>query len=440
MARRTSCLLALAVWLASATAPGAGTPASLPAEVRLFVGDSHVLHAAPRRVAVGNGAVVSATSLDSRQILLIGESPGRTTVQFWFADGARHRIVVDVLASDLGATLSAVRELLHGVSGVSARAAANRVVLEGTAADARAQDRATAVAALYPGVVLNFVGKVGLEAMVHFDVRILEVRQNALRDVGIRWRDDVNGPNAAILADFATNDLYRARPPAPDVADLVDRPLPRSIWPPKVHIGWAATLDSRIRLLEQQGDAHLIAEPTLSCRSGGSARFVSGGELPIPVIDPLGGADIEYREYGVILDVKPVVDPTGLVLAEIDTEVSQIDESQRVLGVPALLKRRATTQVNLREGETLVIAGLVNRLDARDRQALPGLGRLPVAGRAFGTRGRRTQTSELAVFITPRLVAPAPGLPPPTESASERYERLQRGPASPAASPEGRTP
>ena len=405
--RKTSRLFVLA-WLAAPLATSLAT-AGLPVRLDLYVGDSRVLQVNPVRVAVGNGAVVSVTTLPAGELLLLGESAGRTTLQLWLRDGSRHRVVVDVTANDMEATLRVVRELLAGVEGVGARPIGNRIVLDGLATGARAQDRAASIASLYPGVVLNFVGKVAWESMIHFDVRIVEVRSSALRDVGIRWRDDIAGPEGGIVADRVANDPDREK-----------------VWPPKLHLGWTATLDSRIRLLEQRGDAAIVAEPMLACRSGGSARFVSGGELPIPVFDPQGGADIEYKEYGVILDVKPVAEPDGSIYAHIDTEVSEVDEAQRVLGVPGFLKRRSATEVNLREGETLVIAGLVNRNRSGERRQLPGLGRLPVVGAAFRSRTRRSLNSELAIFITPRIVSAGRVSGPAPETPGETSDRLQQ--------------
>lgn len=400
--------LAACVALCGTAAGPVGAATILPHRLDLFVGESRVIDADPARVAVGNGAIVSVTSLSSGQLLFLAEGAGRTTVHLWLRGGGEHRLIVDVAGSDMHDTLSVVKELLGGTHGVQVRPVGQRIVLEGMAAGARAQERAAAVAALYPGVVLNFVGRFAWEAMIHFDVRIIEVRSGLLRDLGVRWRDDINGPNAGVVADAVTNDVFRAVPSAPELSQLQGYPPSRTVWPPKFYLGWAAAIDSRIRLLEQQGDAAVVAEPMLSCRSGGSARFVSGGELPIPVVDSLGSADIEYKEYGVILDVKPVAEPDGSILVRVDTEVSQVDESQRVLGVPGFLKRQSATEINLRDGETLVIAGLMNRLNSTDVQRVPGLGRLPVVGGAFRNTHRRNQESELAIFITPRIAQSGP--------------------------------
>jgi len=404
--------------------PAAVPPEALPQRVDLFVGDSRVLAVRTSRIAVGNGKVLAVSPVSAGQLVLIGEAPGSTVLQLWLRDGRQHRVLVTVSPSDPDATLQAVRELLAGTEGVTARLSGRRIVLEGEAAGARARERAAAIATLYPGLVLDFVGKVGWESMIHFDVRIVEFRRGRLRELGIRWRDDINGPNAGVIADFVTNDRFRATPPNSGLPEATLQGLPLRLPSPAMFLGIATTLDSRIRLLEQQGEATIVAEPTLSCRSGGAARFVAGGEIAFPVVNAVGSTDVEYKEYGVILDIRPVADASGAVFARVETELSQVDNSQRVLGVPGFLKRRSATDINLRNGETLVIAGLTSQQRSIEDQGVPGLSRVPVGGRLFGTRGRRTESSELVIFLTSRIVQASPPpdpLPPdPGEAALQR--------------------
>lgn len=397
----------------------------LPGEIRLFVGDSRVLDVRTDRVAVGNGKIVSISPVGGSQLVLIGRAPGNTAVQLWLRGGGMHRITVQVAAHDLAATLTVVEGLLEGVSGVQARRRGDRIVLEGDAADARARERAAAVTALYPGVVLDFVGKPGWEVMVHFDVRIVELRRGGLRELGIRWRDEVDGPSAGVIADFLVNDRFRVLPPDSRIPEEAFNPLPaKTGW--RGYLGLSSVLDSRLRMLEQTGEATLVAEPRLSCRSGGSARFVAGGEIPVPVVNGVGSTDVEYREYGVILDVKPVADASGAIAARIETELSQIDAAQRVAGIPGLLKRRSVTDVNLRTGETLVIAGLASRLRSLDDNGIPGLARVPVAGRLFGVRGRRSEDTEIVIFLTPRIAQPVLDAPGDRSAAEDDAALLRR--------------
>lgn len=403
-ARLARAMLAVGLAVAGVT----GRTDAPPARIDMFVGDSRVLPLRSTRLAVGNGKVLSAAPVTGGQVVLVGQSPGSTVLQVWLRDGSRHRILVNVAPSDLDGTLEAVRELLAGADGVAVRLTGRRIVLEGEAAGARARERAAAVAALYPGVVLDFVGKVGWESMVYIDVRIVEFRRGRLRELGIRWRDDINGPNGGIIVDFVTNDLFRAIPPDSGLPPGTLPGLEGPVTSAARYLGLATTLDSRIRFLEQNGEATIVAQPTLSCRSGGAARFVAGGEIPVPVVNGVGSTDVEYREYGVILDVKPVADRSGAIFARVETELSRIDNSQRVLGVPGLLKRRSAADVNLRDGETLVIAGLTSHERSLEGSGIPVLGSAPGVGRLFGTRARRSEDSELVIFLTPRVVKATP--------------------------------
>ena len=206
----------------------AETGASLPddAPINLFVGDSRVLEVATTRIAVGNGKVLSAAPVSPQQVVLIGQAPGSTVLQLWLRDGSQRRIEVVVTASDLQATLRAVQGMLQGVEGVDARLAGQRILLEGDSADARARERAAAIAGIFPGVVIDFVGKLGWESMVHVDVRIVEFRRGRLRELGIRWRDEINGPSAGVIADFVHNDRFRVRPENDPIPEAAFDPLP----------------------------------------------------------------------------------------------------------------------------------------------------------------------------------------------------------------------
>ena len=161
-------------------------------------------------------------------------------------------------------------------------------------------------------------------------------------------------------------------------------------------------LSSRIDLLQQEGLAFTLAEPVLSSRSGDAARFVSGGEIPIPVTDGLGATDVQYKEYGLILQVRPHAGRDGTIHAEIDLELSQIDPSVRVGDFPGFIKRQTSTAFNVADGETVAIAGLLMRESSRDRAAVPGLGATPVAGALFRSRRRQQRETELLVLISPR--------------------------------------
>lgn len=388
---RSLALLLLAVLWAT------GARAQVPAELVLAVGDSRVLPIDLRRAALANGGIVSLSTPERGQLLVLAERVGATTAQIWLRDGTRHSMRITVNEGDLEGALAEVRRLLEGTPAVTARVAGGRILLEGALASEQDRRRAAGIVELFPGKVLDFVGQVGWETMVRMDVRIVEVRRDQLRQLGIRWAADAAGPEISVSVGAGAD---------------------------SASISLQSTLGSRIDLLEQRGLARTIAEPTLSCRSGGSARFIAGGEVPIPVSDGFGAMDVEYKEYGVILELRPRADPGGTISAEVDVELSQLDASVRVRDFPGFIKRRSRTEINSRSGETIVISGLLARELSSDRQGLPGLGGIPVAGHLFSSTRRQQRETELLVMITPRSLAPdAPGA---AEAASLQQSMLER--------------
>jgi pilus assembly protein CpaC len=371
--------------------------------LELFAGDTVVLDVDAQRVAVGNGRVISVSQVDGRKLLLLGETAGVSAMQVWTQAGDHRRFLVNVLEFNGEALYEQVQRLLSGTRQIGARLAGDRIVLEGHRVSDSDRERAAAIAKAYPGRVFDFIDRVGWDAMIHMQVSILEVRHAALNSLGVRWDSAMQGPSANV--DSSGSEGRHG------------------------YLQWSAQLASMIDLLRQRGEARVVAEPTLSCRSGGEAHFVAGGELPVPVTNGQGTPNVQFREYGVILDVKPAADDAGNVYARVETEVSDIDRSVQVLGVPGILMRHSNTEVNVRAGETIVIAGLVNRSSSSDRRGLPGLSAVPIIAPLFQTRSHQVQDSELVVFITPRIIGarPAPAqAPDPGIQQLERADRILR--------------
>ncbi len=408
----SGCARRVALWLTVLCVPiqCAATAANtiVTQRLELFAGDTLVLDVDALRVAVGNGRVLSVVQVEGNKLLVLGETAGVSAVHVWTRDGGHRRYVFDVLEFNGEALYTQIQQLLSGTRQISARLVGDRIVLEGQRVSEGDRERAAAVVKAYPGRVFDFIDRVGWDAMIHLQVSILEVRHSAMNSLGIRWDNVLQGPAANV----------------------------NSAGEPGRHgyLDWSARLSSTIDLLRQRGEARIVAEPTLSCRSGGEAHFVAGGELPVPVTNGQGTPNVQYHEYGVILDVKPVADDAGNVYARVETEVSDIDRSVQVLGVPGILKRHSNTEVNVRTGETIVIAGLVDRSSNVDRHGLPLLGAVPGISPLFQSHSRELKDSELVVLITPRIVAarPASGnTSDPGLQQLERADRLLRERASP---------
>lgn len=311
----------------------------------MFVGEVQVLgQVSVERVAIGQGSIVQAEVLDNNELMVIAQQPGSTSLRLWHRDGRQSDYNIRVSESD---------------------------------PDTR----------------------VRIERMVRMKVRMVEFRKSALDRLGIDWSDSVNGPGLAIAGDAIGNPLFR---PAAEGFGA----LPNTVNPFATYFGIASNITSRINLLASSGDAVTLAEPVLTARNGGSASFLAGGEVPYPSVGSNGQTIVQFKEYGIKLNVAPEVDDLGQVRALVETEISQIDSAVSIDGAPGLLTRRAQTQVNVRSGETIVISGLLSSESSSDLDKLPGIGSLPVIGAFFKSQSRREAVSELVIFVTPEVLEP----------------------------------
>ncbi|MCL4183616.1 MAG: pilus assembly protein N-terminal domain-containing protein [Burkholderiaceae bacterium] len=414
-------VLAAALTLLPITPATAADTVPLTA-IELYVGQVHLIRAGElKRVAVGNGKVIQATALDGGQVLVIPEAAGQSTLHLWTRDGGESSYAISVVPADANRLLAEIRTMLGEGTRVRARIVGDKVVLEGSELSEEEATRMSEIARRYPQVV-NLISRVGLERMIEMDVRMLEVRRDVLEDLGVRWSGSMQGPSFGIIGDLHRSRTFRPGGAAAD-AGFATR---ARVAPFTTVLELASSITSVIHLLVQNGDAVVLAEPRLSCRSGGSARFVAGGELPVPFASGLGTVSVGFKEYGVKFDVSPVASETGVIAAKIATEISAINFEIQVQDVPGLLKRRAETEVNLRENETLVIAGLLTEESSKSIDRVPALGELPILGKLFRSREFRDRKTDLVVFITPRFVGGGtPAQREAFERSTQRFDEVR---------------
>lgn len=405
----------VAAWVALFGCLAASPAAAQPQALDLTVGQAHVLNEpGVRRIVVGNGKVIQATALDGRQILIIPEAVGRSSLHLWTQSGPPREWSVNVQNGEGQRTLSEIQGVLGTEEGIRTRLVADKVVVDATALNEDQARRVSEMARRFPQVV-DLSSKVAVERMISIDVRMVEVRREAMKNLGIKWNGSGQGPSFGLFADLHRSSRLQPGGLAESIAGLEVRPR---VLPFMSYASFATNFTSMLNLMVQNGDAVVLAEPQLSCRSGGSARLVAGGELPIPVSSGLGATSVMFKEYGVKFDINPVAADNGLISARIATEISAINFDVMVREIPGLTKRRAETEVNLRENETLVVAGLVSEETSSQADRLAGLGDLPILGALFRSRSFRERKTELVVFMTPRLVS--------AEHPQNR-ERLGRG-------------
>jgi len=391
-------------------------PAELD-ELRLSVGETHVVGEKDlKRIAVGNAKVVSARRFDRDQVLLLAQQPGSTTIHLWFRDGSEKKWMVRVSPGDNEELLRDVRRWLGKKSNIEVKSVGGRIVIEGKAANVQEAQRVRELAQRSP-LIVNLVQQSGVEQMIAMEVRFLEVKKSALENIGVNWQKSAAGPIFGIVGDIKSNRHYR--PASPGTLESGGGPalisnLPGSttdnaafakVSPFAMYFGLQSTLTSVINLMEQQGDAIVLAEPILSCRSGGAAKFLAGGEIPLPTSSSIGTTSVQFKPYGIKFEINPTLTESGSIAARVMTELSTIDPAIKVGDLPAFLSRQTETEVNLLEGETLVISGLISEDKSKTVDKLAGLGNIPILGKLFQSKDFRERRSEMVVFVTPRFIS-----------------------------------
>lgn len=382
--------------------PSPTAPTDL-ATLSLTLGDLKTLRVPSiRRIAVGNGKVINATAVSPTEVLVMAESPGTATLSIWDKQGIEHRHLFRVQLEDASRRLRELGSLLNGIPNISMRVVGEKIVVEGENISTGTQEKLAALARQFPALV-DMTSRMTWEKMILIDVRIVEFNKQALRDLGIDWSTSAPGPAGGYAREWVNNPLYRVgdgAPLLPYSGDGFKTPLLHEAG----YFGIATAISSHINLLAQDGKAIILAEPKLSTRSGSEAHFLAGGEIPLPVRGTSGDLNVFYKEYGIILDIRPESGSDGTIRATVKAEVSAIDPAVTVGGYPGFLKRQTHTEVNLRENETLVIAGLVSSEMSKDISKVPALGDMPILGALFRSKNFRDKQTELVFFLTPRVI------------------------------------
>lgn len=203
--------------------------------------------------------------------------------------------------------------------------------------------------------------------MVDLKVEIVEFKKTSFSKIGIDWP-----------GSYKASILQNSKPELPP-------------------------FDLTLHNLEQKGDAHVLASPRLSCRSGSEAHFLAGGEFPIRIMNYKTN-DIQWKKHGILLKFHPLAHTSGLIRLSITAEVSLLDTSQTVDGVPGLLVNRVESHIDLKSRETLALSGLIKKIQGSSTQGLIALSQIPIIGLLFGSQDYRNDQSDLVIFVTPTLL------------------------------------
>ncbi len=359
------------------------------------------------RVALGNGELAEVHALsETDEVLVIGLVPGSTDLRVWTDDDKQHRYRLTVGSSRVKIAEDELAALISDLEGVEMRALGNGdLLLFGQALRPRDAALAAALAERYSEIINEVtLPRVVALPTINLNARIVEVRRSGLTEIGIDWADTLAGPEVGLISDWSTNSFFR--PVLPDGFESTNgMMLPLDIGT-QTYAGWGTRITSAIDLLAQDGVARLLAEPQVSVVSGQEARFVVGGQLPISVLDENGQPRIEFKDYGIILEIEPIADGAdGLINTRIAVEVSSIDPSVSVNGVPGIVSRKTNTHVSLLNGESFVVSGLLSNESSKDVSKVPGLGDIPILGELFKSRAFQNRETELLVLVRPTLVS-----------------------------------
>jgi pilus assembly protein CpaC len=385
--------------------------------VVVTVNKSRTFHvpAAFTSAVVGAPDLADVMPLTDHSLYVLGKKVGTTNVMVY--DRAKRVVAVfDIEVSIDAASLQQKIRESTGNRYIRVSSTNGQIVLSGIASDAVSAERAVAVAkALSPNGVVNAMS-VAPSQQVLLKVRFLEASRDAGRQLGVNWSTSgshqnvnigqgtvVQSPPGTVLPLVQTAGTLAATSTTPFgvvLADIVNK---------------GTTIDVLVSALETQGLVRRLAEPNLMALSGDTAQFLAGGEFPVPIAATSANGivtpTIEFKPFGVRLVFTPTVLGQGLINLRIAPEVSELDFANAVsisgTTIPSLIKRDAVTTVELRDGQSFAIAGLLDANDQRNRSQIPWLGSVPVLGALFSSQSYQKNETDLVIIVTPHLVMPA---------------------------------
>lgn len=342
------------------------------------------------RVAVANPVIADVVVLSGNSLLIVGKSPGATSLHVW-SDGERYPYTLEVVSSD--ETVAAqIREIL-GYPGIKVSKVGKTVILEGTVRDQYQRDRAEKVGGAYGEKVVNLL-EVSRPVQVKMEAKIVEISKEKASDLGVVWGNSVTSPGTFAFGQGQSNSA-----------------LSRNQWG---KMGTYSDINGQLNALITNGSAKLLSQPNMVTLSGEKANILVGGEIPVPVSRDNNDITIEWKEYGIKLEIQPEVSLEGLIKSKIKAEVSTLDyaSSLRInigdnLIIPPLKTRKAESTIGIFSGETMAIGGLLASEESKSVTKVPLLSSIPVLGNLFKSTSFSRGETEVVILITATVVQDA---------------------------------
>ncbi len=351
-------------------------------------------------VLIADPKIANAVVRSARRAFIIGAAVGQTNIFFFDAEGRQIGGFDIAVKRDLNGIRNAVKQALPA-SDIQVEAIGDGVLLTGNVASSAEAQMAFDIATRLLGVgsnpttlngdkVVNAITVHGHD-QVMLKITVAEMQRTVIKQLGI----DLNGSFSAGPASFS---FSNSNPFNTNGGPLV---------PGNALTGNFKSVTATLRAMEQAGMVHTLAEPTLTAISGESASFLAGGEFPIPPATVAPGATPQppsFKSFGVLLNFTPVVLSEGRISLNVNTEVSEIDPTLTVQGVPGVRTRRAGTTLEVPSGGSLAMAGMIQEQSKQTINGFPGLMQLPVLGALFKSRDFQNKQTELVILVTPYIV------------------------------------
>jgi pilus assembly protein CpaC len=378
--------------------------------LHIMVGQSTILNGVSqmRKIYVGNPAVLQTYTSGPEEVVVTGKAPGISSLVLWDSGGASclYTVSVDIDPGDLRKSLDSAYP--NNVIDVQGRQ--DRLMLSGVVPTPEVSDGAVKLAGAYTKDVVNSLRIVPIHGkQVQLKLRIAEADRSKLEQFGINlFRALGNNVGSLSTGQFASS--ITATPPTTTTPETVSTSNPLTLF----LYNFQHNVGTTIQDLEQKQVLQILAEPTLTTMSGQPARFLSGGEFPFPVaqggVGTTTAITIQFRPYGVKVDFTPTVSADGAIMLKISPEVSSLDYSNAVtisgFTVPALATRRAETEVELKDGQSFLLTGLLDRRVTQNLAATPGIASIPILGQLFRSKNNNHSVTELIMVVTVSIVDP----------------------------------
>jgi pilus assembly protein CpaC len=405
-----------------ATLPDATTALSSSTEfasqpLHVLVGRSIFITTLTRlkRVYVSNPLVVDSFTSSPKKIVVTAKTPGISSLILWDEGGQSTSYLV-FSDLDVASLQGEIRQALP-YDHVTVEAQQDRVTLSGTVLSNASAEAAVKLAGLYGKVVVNsVVVRSPHIPQVRLQVEIVEIDRSKIEQFGINLFSYGKNQSNATTGQFPSSQIYT--PPSGSTSATLTSSNPLNL----LFYNFGLNIGLALQDLQARNIAQILAEPAITTLSGEKASFLAGGEFPFPVVQ--GGAGgltsitIQFRPYGVRLDFTPIVNDDGTVQLKVAPEVSALDYSNAVTisgyTVPAISTRRAETQVELRDGQSFAISGLLDHRTTDIFNKMPGIGEVPILGQLFRSKNVNHSTEELMVIVTPSIVDPLNDATSPT--------------------------